>query len=171
MRPTFRGNFRNKLDAKGRVSIPADFRKTLLANDDARSDDNARLLVVYGKHVRGHLACYSARSAAEFEARIAILPDGNAIKNFYRRNFSGMSREYVVDDTGRLVLTAEMREKAGLEGEALFLGTNDTFEIWNPDAWTAATEDEDAAVLAMLEGGADPLSLLSAELAKLAPEG
>ncbi|MGR3540723.1 MAG: division/cell wall cluster transcriptional repressor MraZ [Hasllibacter sp.] len=167
MRPTFRGNFTNRLDAKGRVSIPADFRKTLLANDDARSDDNARLLIVYGKHVRGHLACYSARAAAEFEARIALLPDGNPVRNFFRRNFSGMSREYVVDDTGRIVLTPEMREKAGLGDDVFFLGTNDTFEIWNPDAFRAATGGEDDAVLAMLEGGADPLSLLGAELAKL----
>ena len=41
------------------------------------------------------------------------------------------------DETGRCVLPPMMRELGEIAGRALFLGTGDTFEIWNPDALLA----------------------------------
>jgi MraZ protein len=65
-----------------------------------------------------------------------------------------------VDETGRLVLPAKLRQKIGLDKEAFFIATGDTFQIWKPETYeeveVAKTEEwlddqpEDFDVLSLL---------------------
>ena len=56
----FRGESHHKVDTKGRVSIPAHFRRVLEASDPAWTDGlNPELVIVYGDHRRKYLECYT----------------------------------------------------------------------------------------------------------------
>ena len=70
----FRGESEHKVDTKGRVSIPALFRRVLEAGDpDWQSGQNPQLVVVYGDHRRNYLECYTMEAIEEVDAKIDAL--------------------------------------------------------------------------------------------------
>ena len=144
----FRGESTHKVDAKGRVSIPASFRRVLERGDpDWDEGLNPNLVIVYGGRRRKFLECYTIEAMEEVEALIATLRRGTPKRRLLERVISGQSFATSVDETGRLVLPARLRERIGLEREAFFLGTNDTFQIWNPKTY----EEDNARLYEMLE--------------------
>ncbi len=161
----FRGESTHKVDAKGRVSIPALFRRVLQAGDpDWREGLNPNLVIVYGDHRRKYLECYTIEAIDEVDEQIAALPRGSRERKLLEKLFNGQSFPTNVDETGRLVLPAKLREKIGLDKEAFFIATGDTFQIWNPEAFeeeNARLEEwldeqpEDFDVLSLLPGRAD----------------
>ncbi len=142
----FRGESHHKVDTKGRVSIPASFRRVLEASDSNwQPGDNPELVIVYGDHRRKYLECYTMEAIDEVDAKIDALPRGSMQRKMLQRLFHGQSFPTNVDETGRLVLPAKLRTKIGLEGEAFFIAAGDTFQIWKPETYEAeelaATED------------------------------
>ncbi|QFS83633.1 cell division protein MraZ [Roseivivax sp. THAF40] len=134
----FRGEGRQKVDKKGRVSIPASFRRVLEAGDPGW--DTGKLpefVIVYGDHRRNFLECYTIAAIEQVEEQIEELPRGSKQRKLLERTFSGLSTDAVVDDTGRFVLTQKLREKIGVEldSEAFFIASGDTFQIWNPETY------------------------------------
>jgi len=62
------------------------------------------------------------------------------------------------------VLSAKLREKAGIEGEAYFIAAGDTFQIWNPETYEQDQQQAEEWLDALPEDF-DPLSFLdSAEV-------
>ncbi|MEM7295802.1 MAG: division/cell wall cluster transcriptional repressor MraZ [Pseudomonadota bacterium] len=149
MAQRFRGESQHKVDGKGRVSIPALFRRVLEAGDpDWTEGLNPQLIIVYGDHRRDYLECFTAEAIAEVDAKIARLPRGSAKRKALQRLYNGQAFPTSVDETGRLVLPAKLREKIALDAEAYFVGNGDTFEIWKPETYsseidTAAEDDFD----------------------------
>jgi transcriptional regulator MraZ len=133
---TFRGEGHHKVDGKGRVSIPALFRRVLEAGDpDWTEGLNPHIVIVYGSEKRKHLECYSSEAISEVDEKIRKLPRGSKKRKALQRLYHAQAHNTSVDETGRLVLPAKLREKIGLEGEAYFVGNGDTFEIWHPDTY------------------------------------
>jgi len=61
----------------------------------------------------------------------------------------GQARQVQIDDTGRIVLSPDLRKDFDLGGEeALFVGLGKTFQIWNPDAYKARQDGYDALAMA-----------------------
>ncbi len=132
----FRGESHHKVDAKGRVSIPASFRRVLEASDpNWQPGDNPELVIVYGDHRRKYLECYTMQAIDEVDAKIDALPRGSMERRMLQRMFHGQSFPTNVDETGRLVLPAKLRNKIDLEGEAFFIAAGDTFQIWKPETY------------------------------------
>ena len=132
----FRGESHHKVDAKGRVSIPASFRRVLESSDpNWKSGDNPELVIVYGDHRRKYLECYTMEAIDEVDAKIDALPRGSMHRKSLQRMFHGQSFPTNVDETGRLVLPAKLRSKIGLDGEAFFIAAGDTFQIWKPEIY------------------------------------
>ncbi len=132
----FRGESHHKVDAKGRVSIPASFRRVLEASDpNWQPGDNPDLVIVYGDHRRKYLECYTMQAIDEVDAKIDALPRGSMQRKMLQRMFHGQSFPTNVDETGRLVLLAKLRTKIDLEGEAFFIAAGDTFQIWKPETY------------------------------------
>ena len=132
----FRGEGHHKVDTKGRVSIPASFRRVLEeADPNWREGDNPELVIVYGDHRRSFLECYTMEAIDEVDAKIDALPRGSMERKMLQRLFHGQSFPTSVDETGRLVLPAKLRLKIGLDNEAFFIGAGDTFQIWRPDTY------------------------------------
>ena len=161
MARVFRGEFHQKVDGKGRVSIPAPFRRVLEAQDpDWDTGRRPRFVIVYGDERRQHLECFSMNAMDDVDARIALMPRGTPQRRAMEKLIYTLSMETEVDEDGRIVLPQKLRDKVGLDGEAYFAGTADTFQIWKPEAYEANERAQMAAVLDELPDGADEFSFL-----------
>jgi len=155
----FQGESRNKVDGKGRVSIPVKFRRVLQNSDKEYTPGGApRLYIAYGDPRKPFLECLSGDAFDEIDSMIQAEQRGTPLRKALEYLYYSKCDETSVDDTGRLVLPPAARDKIALGGEALFQGKGDQFHILNPDA---AAPDEIDKLLASLGEGEffDPLSL------------
>ncbi|MEM1268158.1 MAG: division/cell wall cluster transcriptional repressor MraZ [Pseudomonadota bacterium] len=134
----FRGEWVHKVDAKGRVSIPAPFRRALEAGDpDWRDGEQPGLVLVYGRRAKACLEGYSVRSMDEVDDMISDLPRYSREREALERMINTQSIQLQVDENGRIVLSSKLRARAGLDKEAVFAGMGDKFQIWDPEAYAA----------------------------------
>lgn len=138
MHGTFRGEDVHKVDSKGRVSIPAQFRRVIESGDpEWEPGKNPGLVIVYGDDRRNYLECFTMESIAEVDAKIRRMPRASQKRRALQRLYNGQAMPVTVDETGRLVLAKKLRDKIGLDAQATFVGNGDTFEIWNPETYDA----------------------------------
>ena len=105
----FRGEGVQKVDTKGRVSIPAHFRRVLESGDPSWSEGKApEFIVVYGDHRRDYLECFTVDAANEVDQAIKAMPRGSVRRRAMERVFNGQSLPLTVDEAGRIVLPAEL---------------------------------------------------------------
>jgi transcriptional regulator MraZ len=146
----FRGESDHKVDAKGRVSIPASFRRVIEACDPEWTEGLApRIIIVYGSSTRSYLEGFTIQAMEEVDEKISRHPRGSAKRKAMERLYNAQAIETVVDETGRIVLPAKLREKIHLDGTARFVSSGDTFEIWAPEAY-------DESIAALDDDGFDP---------------
>ncbi|PIE16989.1 MAG: transcriptional regulator MraZ [Rhodobacterales bacterium] len=170
---SFRGEFDQKVDAKGRMSIPADFRRVLEAGDPdfPEKKSNPRLVLLYGPHLKDHLQVYTIDEMTEIESRIRELPRGSQKRKRASRFILGKSWETEVDRDGRIVLPKERREQIGLEGQAIMTAMGDHFEIWNTRTFKAQEVAETEEYLDQMPEGYDPMSMLEPDASELSNVG
>ncbi|CUH76068.1 division/cell wall cluster transcriptional repressor MraZ [Tropicibacter naphthalenivorans] len=157
----FRGEFTNKVDTKGRVSIPAPFRRVLEAGDpDWAEGQNPNFVIVYGDHRRKYLECYTIQEMEDVEDRISRMKRGSQKRRILERLFSTQSLTTSVDETGRIVLPAKLRDKIGISNEAQFASNVDTFQIWQPDTYREEELGATEEYLDEQDDDFDPLMLL-----------
>ncbi len=158
----FIGEYTYKVDAKGRVSIPALFRRELEDGDPVSANTGRpRMVIVYGADTQKMLRVYSHAGFQQLAADINARPRSDPRRAILQRLVLNKAHPTEIDPDGRLVLPAFLRDRLGLGAEAYFAGMGETFEIWKPETFAA----EDAAHVARwteeLGGDFDPLSLLA----------
>jgi MraZ protein len=57
--------------------------------------------------------------------------------------YSG-AQQVVSDKQGRVIVPEELGKAVGLKGEVVLVGALETFELWNPAAWTATKQREES---------------------------
>lgn len=125
----FSGTYRYVLDEKGRLSIPSRFRTVL----SERYRDGRILLTQYPEF------CLIAYPFAELSAladRIRALPTMKKELRDFRRELFSKAVECSPDRQGRILISPELREYAGLNGEVVVIGVENTFEIWDTRRWS-----------------------------------
>lgn len=159
---SFTGEYVQKVDSKGRMSIPADFRRVLEFGDLNWTEGlTPALYLLYGDHLREQLQVYSVTEFNGIAARIKDMPLGSADRTRLSRLILGQSIRLEVDKDGRIVMPIRQRQKLGLtEGEVYFSGVGDHFEIWKADTFSATVGQNLTDWLADQPDGFDPLSLL-----------
>ncbi|MBC6437497.1 MAG: cell division/cell wall cluster transcriptional repressor MraZ [Rhodobacteraceae bacterium] len=158
----FQGESLNKVDGKGRVSIPVRFRRVLQNSDTLYTPGGApRLYIAYGNPHARFLECLSGDAFDEIDAIIRAEKRGSKVRRILEYLYYSKCDETSVDDTGRLVLSVQAREKVGLGAEALFQGKGDKFHILNSGDGAASDQGMEAMIAALGQGDAflDPLSL------------
>ena len=134
----FQGSALNAVDAKGRVSVPAFLRSVIERRGDAKT-------IVLAKHesfpcLSAYDPAYAALKHSKLE-RLFEKEEGNpaAALDYQQRNLMAFAatEEVPYDSSGRIVLPPMMRRKGGIEDLALYLGTGETFQIWNPRLFLA----------------------------------
>jgi len=158
----FQGESQNKVDGKGRVSIPVKFRRVLQNCDADYAPGGApRLYIAYGDPKKPYLECLSGDAFDKIDALIQAQQPGSKLKRLLSHFYYTKCDATTVDDSGRLVLPMAAREKIGLAEEVLFEGHGDQFHILNPADKASEEESIEALMEEMGQGDAyfDPLSL------------
>ncbi len=121
------GEFRNAVDDKGRLMIPARLR----------SEINGKSLVM----TRGVEKCIWVIPSDEWQTVIeALIGSTNIFQGNPRlvnRWFVGSAQEVEFDKSGRLLIAPALRKYAQLVKEAVILGINTYLEIWDDEVYTA----------------------------------
>lgn len=157
----FRGSEEVKVDAKGRVSIPAKFRRVFESSDpDWVTGKRPQLIIVYGVRDWNYLQLFTIEAMDEIDEQISDLDRGSPERNILQNIYQGHAEEAEIDGDGRLVLPQKLRERIGLSDSAFFISAGDSLKVWAPENF----EEEERRLEALVpefEPGADPLSLLS----------
>lgn len=122
----FVSTFTNKIDAKGRVSIPAPFRAVL------ERDGYAGGIYCYPSLDAPALDAGGERLAQKIDGLLAGLPDYSDERDELSVALYGDVQILGIDGDGRIVLPESLRRHAGLEAQVTFVGLGDKFQIWEP---------------------------------------
>ena len=131
----FIGTFENKVDRKGRVSVPAQFRQTLAGQSFPNQS------------FQGIVAFRSYRDAAVEACGIDFmerLNDGMSSMDLFSTEHDDLSatifadsRQLAFDGDGRIILPARLTAHAAISDRAAFVGKGPIFQIWEPAALEA----------------------------------
>jgi MraZ protein len=149
----FVSTFTNKIDAKGRVSIPAPFRAVL------ERDGYAGGIYCYPSLDAPALDAGGERLAKKIDGLLASLPDYSDERDELSVALYGDVQILTVDGDGRIVLPEGLRAHAGIGGQVTFVGLGDKFQIWEPDRFAerrAAARDKVRDHRKLLGAGARP---------------
>lgn len=76
----------------------------------------------------------------KFEAQIVALPNAHPAARHYQRLYLGYAAEIDFDGSGRLLLTSELRDYAGIDRKVTLMGQGNKFEIWDTDRFEEQSE-------------------------------
>ena len=129
----FLSTFVNKVDRKGRVSVPAQFRAAL-------SDAPYQGIIAYTSFAERAIDAFGRSMLEELNRRRLeqTLAKGEfeqallGTNNFFD-TIMGLAHELPFDGEGRIVLPPTLAETAGIEDKATFVGRGSRFQIWAPE--------------------------------------
>jgi MraZ protein len=123
----FRGPAKVALDSKGRVAIPTRYRDAIMARCEGRLmatiDRDPCLLI------------YPLPDWEVFERRLMRLPGNKPAIRAFQRRMVGHAAEMEMDSHGRVLISKELREIAGLERQVKLIGQGNKFELWDEGRW------------------------------------
>jgi MraZ protein len=122
----FVSTYTNKLDAKGRVSVPAPFRAVL------ERDGYAGGIYCYPSLDAPAIDAGGQSLAKKIDGLLAGLPDYSDERDELSVALYGDVHILSVDQDGRIVLPEALRAHAGLASEVTFVGLGDKFQMWEP---------------------------------------
>jgi MraZ protein len=130
---SYLGSALNAVDAKSRVSVPPSFREIVAA----RSTD--RELMVAKSSFDDCLIAFDPTYLDTLRAGIEAEfgPVASREKAAAARRAYGSAIPLKIDDAHRLTLTIGLKEAAGVDKQAFFVGMDAYFEIWNPQTFLA----------------------------------
>jgi MraZ protein len=126
----FFSHFILKLDAKGRVSVPAPFRAVL-----ARDGDDS--LFCYPALDRPALEAGGSALMREIEDLIGRFPPFSDEREQFATALYGTSETLKIDAEGRVSLSDPLKDHAGIMDAVAFVGLGHKFQIWAPDRFSA----------------------------------
>ncbi len=140
----FQGAALLSLDAKGRMTVPARHRDAL-ASDSGGS-------ITLTRSPDGCLMLFPQSQWLLFRQKITALP---VSAQWWKRIYLGNAVDVEIDSGGRVLISPELRDEAGLSKEVRLVGMGAYFEIW--DAVTYR-ERQDAALKEPLPSSLNDLS-------------
>ncbi|PHR60542.1 MAG: division/cell wall cluster transcriptional repressor MraZ [Robiginitomaculum sp.] len=150
------------VDAKNRVSVPANYRAVL------RNDPHDAIYLF--PHFSGaYLEGGGELFIQQYRADIARLGRYDPLGQIMEVAVLGAARRLDFDSTGRVTLPKALIEHAGISGKAAFVGCGSRFEIWNAEGQAAREVEmrqaaakmmQDPEQVARLGGGQDLATLV-----------
>ncbi len=130
----FVAHISNRVDAKGRVSIPASFRAVL-------TRDGFEGLFVTPSLDADALDCGGNALLREIAELIERQPPYSPERDLFSTALYGRSETLKVDAEGRMVLSPTIRDHAHITDEVTFVGQGQKFQIWEPSRFRAHLEE------------------------------
>ena len=130
--PEFTGTHTHTLDDKGRVSVPAAFRRQLTGEE---------LFLNLG--LDGCLVIYPSDKWQRVRASLESLSRTQSRQRYFLRRFVRFLHPASIDGQGRISIPSELLRQAGIESEVVFLGQLDSIELWSPEKLSEYTAKEE----------------------------
>ena len=124
----FAGKFIHTLDAKGRIIVPAKFKKNL--------GDT----FVLSLGLDGCLYIFPNDQWENFIKELDDLPGTDKKVRTIRRAFMSLSADCEIDKQGRVLIPTELRTKAKITKEAVFVGVGHKIELWDKKQYEEAND-------------------------------
>jgi len=131
---TFTGEFRYTIDSKGRVNIPAKFRKAL--------PDTSEDTFVVTRGLDENIAVYSLDKWRSKEEELLKLSSIKPEHRAFKRQATRFATPLKFDSQGRVAIPANLLTHAGIDKDVVIIGMIDEIEIWDPDILTRYEETE-----------------------------
>lgn len=121
----FTGEYICKLDAKGRLVLPAKLKAAI------PESNGSELMMIQG--FEPCLVLYTILEYNKTYSKVAGLDelkkeDRNIQRNFFRRNI-----DVELDNTGRFIIPKHMMQAVRIEKEVKVVGVGNRMEVWNPE--------------------------------------
>ena len=133
-----------RLDAKGRVSIPASFRAVL-------AQDGSDGLFCCPALDRPAIDMGGTALLTEIEQLIASFPPYSDEREQFSTALYGSSETLTIDAEGRVKLTEALKDHAGIMEAVSFVGLGHKFQIWAPDRFSAQLSEATGKMRALKE--------------------
>jgi MraZ protein len=138
----FVSHYTLRLDAKGRVSIPAPFRAVL-------ARDGFEGLYCYPALDRPALDAGGNALLKEIEALVARYSPYSEEREQFSAALYGTSEVVRIDGEGRVILTEPLKAHAGISDELACVGLGHKFQIWEPGRFRAELAEATEKVRAL----------------------
>lgn len=130
----FRGEYQYSVDKKGRVNIPAKFRKAL----SPEAGEVFAICRAPGKCLRA----YPIDAWDKYETELALRPQTKEALRYLRMLNSTLT-DSKLDSQGRIMLSAKQMKIAGIEKNVILVGNYGYIEIWDLDSYTKYIDSDD----------------------------
>jgi MraZ protein len=130
--PIFAGEFRHAMDAKNRVTIPSRWRR-------GEVDEFFAIPNLKGGFMMLMPPAEFTRLAEKVEQDQNLKPED---RRRFMRQFSSKAQHVVGDKQGRIVLPDDQCKLLNLRNEIVLVGNYSRFEIWVPETWQRAIEED-----------------------------
>lgn len=141
----------NKIDKKGRVSVPAGFRTAL--EGEAFSG-----IVLIPSQTHDCLEGFAYSAMEEISRRLDEFDMFSSDQDDLATSVFGEAVQLAFDGEGRIMIGADLMARATLSDQAVFVGMGTKFQIWSPDKYEerrrAARENVAKNKLTLPKGGA-----------------
>ena len=121
----FLSTYENKLDKKGRVSVPASFRSYL-------SNLGYNGVVCYPSFNHQSIEAWPQDRIEKISNTIDSLNPFEEKKDYFATSILSESINLQFDSEGRILLTQKLLKHARIKNSMVFVGQGKTFQIWEP---------------------------------------
>ena len=121
----FLSTYENKIDKKGRVSVPASFRSHL-------SNLGYNGIICYPSFNNQSIEACSQDRIEKLSASIDSLNPFEEKRDFFATSILSESENLQFDTEGRISLSEKLLNHAKIKNNVLFVGLGKTFQIWEP---------------------------------------
>ena len=121
----FLSTYENKLDKKGRVSVPASFRSHL-------SNLGYNGVICYPSFNNASIEACSQDRIEKISSAIDSLNPFEEKRDFFATSILSESENLQFDTEGRVSLSDKLLNHAKIKNNVLFVGLGKTFQIWEP---------------------------------------
>ena len=121
----FLSTFENKLDKKGRVSVPATFRSYL-------SNMGYNGIICYPSFNNQSIEAWPQDRIEKISNTIDTLNPFEEKKDYFATSILSESINLQFDSEGRILLTKKLLKHAKIKSSMIFVGLGKTFQIWEP---------------------------------------
>ena len=122
---TLLGHAPAKVDDKGRLKIPAGFRKII----EDRYGEDCFITSTDGEHA----LVYPMPVWYEFQSRIAKVPSASMAKKKLLERVNYFGQPSSIDGQGRVLIPAVLRNVAQIAEDVVVIGSNDHLIVWNEE--------------------------------------
>lgn len=140
----FLSTFHNRIDKKGRLSVPAQFRGVLLAQAASATDFQG--IVAYQSPLHACIEACGMNRIVKLHQRIEEFDPYSEERDAFVTTMFGESVQLSFDPEGRVTLPEALIAAARIKEQATFVGKGETFEIWEPGAFAVYAKQARALV-------------------------